>query len=1520
MKSVYKLALLAAVALPTALPAQLVVDRNKYPDYDPTVRPDRSFRHYGSARKVKGGVVPPVSQRPAYVNNAANMYFPPVFNQEGGSCGSASRIGYMFTYEMNAYRGTDASKFENQYPTHFVWLLTNGNSGKDEFVQFVGVPSAKTYGGRMNSALFGYKEETNNDFGWMTGYDKWFEAMNSRMTQPTHIPSNVGTEEGREQLKNWLWNHNGDPDFHAGGIAGIGVASAATLVNIPNTSNNQAAGVVGQKYVKYWGKSVDHALTIVGYDDRIEFDLDGNGVSGEKDKDEVGAWIIANSWGLWANNGLVYCPYAIGGPVHSEDANGKRVFSGGYWSPELYHVRKDYRPFRTIKVKMDYSRRSELLLQVGVSANLNATKPDAIIDLHHFRWAGDGHNGSIGTGEKDQKELPEIPMLGKWADGKLHTEPMEFGYDLTDLSAGFDRSRPLKYFFIINTRTKSNNPSKAKGNGHLYNVSVLDYEFDKAGVETPFKLETKDGEDNVAIEKGKIATYSTIVYGEQFFAPTNAAVSHGTFTWSAPQACGHKVKEYKVFVNGVLRGTTQTLSYPVSDAGAYGVKAVYEGGHETAMISTIASVAKQEENVAVDLKQTGFTIPDIFKEKFPNCTIEFWMKPHSLSNWNQSGGPGWGTFMCHANADGTYTAGWNTGGARADAGGTLRTNQWTHIAMVAANATFRLYANGQFKASSSTSGGHNGLGGFGNLVFNSGNNGQDAVYDEIRIWSKARTTQEITGGYNHEFSGELMPQGLIAYYKGDIITIDGKPYLRDCVGGHHAPINGNGYKQVKNEKTFTAPSASRFSSNGTAINGAKPVQAGQPLTLTAVYQDHTSQLEWNAPDANINNYTGSELTLVFPKDGKYKVSLKVKDGNGQEKTVEKEITVTPAASCSADFTTSLKEVPAGQRVSFNPTNPVPGFEYEWSMPGGSVATSNAISAGTSYELPGKHEVTLTVTSPSGEKRTTKQVVNVVNVAPEAAFSIQNAVVLKGEKGTMTNESKFRPTQLDWSFASAKSSYVKHVDLKSKQDNELEYKVNEPGVYDVTLKASNEVGVGTATQPRGLIVVNADSKNGLSFNHLGASVELAQQPITKDTKNFTIDWWMNPSKLADFCCGIGDVDNTFQIKVDYRGRLVISKNGLNVKTDEGTVTAGEWHHYAVSLSNGGSPKVYVDGQIVRTTGSVAAGVMPNLARFTLGNESADMNGQIDEFRIWEKVLTANTIKKYANIPLEGETLEAAKANDKLKVYYNFNQTSGDVADLAGNGFTGVRKNFGPEGDAWALSRGVFSLNLESQEQDVTRELKNNRASFQHTNKQINGTSGRWYQLKDWQLENEVTSADGKQITGAHYDRDKGGALTVTSGWDNFQNLKDHKVFQVVHLEPGAYSLTATFGQHGESANCYLAAALGNHLPNTDALASALSHTALKPGKTGDSSTLEFVVTEPSDVALGIVANMSDNKIFCIHNFKLTRREVNTITAIAGVKANAHNANSEGTYDLSGRRVEKTESGQVYIKNGQRIVAE
>ena len=1510
MKSILKLVCLAAVAFPAALPAQLVVDRQKYPDYDPTVRPDRSLMRYGSRARLKGAAVPAESQRPDHVNNAATMYFPPIISQEGGSCGSASRIAYMFTHELNSFRHTNASLPENMYPTHFVWLLTYGNSGKDQFIQYVGVPSVKTYGGRGNSALFGYKEWDSQDYGWMTGYEKWHEAMFNRMLPPRNLPMGVGTEEGRNMLKNWLWNHNGDTDFACGGIAGIGVASAAAQGGIPRTDANVAAGVVGQSYVRWWGTSVDHALTVVGYDDRIEFDLDGNGKAGEKEKDEVGAWIIANSWGGWANNGLIYCPYAYGFPAHSVTKEGGkevRKQSGGWWQPELYYVRKNYRPLRTIKVKMDYSHRSEMLLTVGVATDPNATRPEKTIDLHHFRWAGDGHNG-------DMNPAPAVPMLGRWADGKLHDEPMEFGYDLTDLCEGLDHSKPLKFFFNVDARTKSKVASRAKGSGHIYNVSIIDYEFDKEGVETPLELDAENGV--LDVPGGKITTVSGVVYGEQYTMPRNLQLKGTQLTWDAPQACGHNVKAYNIYKDGVKISDTEKREQTIDGSGTYSVSALFDSGVESQRLTVSTPIAVQTPNVAAKFNNNGFNIPDIFNDTYGNCTIEFWVKPQSLKNWNLQAGR-WGQFMFHANEDGEFTAGWDAvGEKRVHAYGALKVGRWNHIAMVVNKGSFNVYVDG--KSAGSVNGGStfSGIGGFGTLNFWSGEaNGQDAVYDEIRIWNKSRTRYEIQQAMNTEFSGSVLPQGLIAYYKGNVMMIDGKPYLQDCVGAHNALIvnpDSKSYEEINSDKTLDTEVKGTISINNTRINGPAKVVAGQPAAFSAVFPDAVEQLSWNAPDAGIENYSGAELTAIFPKVGNYEVNLTAKGTTeANQITVKRMIEVTPAAEFSADFKASLKQVPAGQRVSFIPTQPVAGYRYEWTMEGGDVTSSKAISAATTFQTVGKHQVTLKVTSAAGEVKTQTQTIEVAEVSPEADFNVLTPVVTVNDTVKIKDESKFTPTSWKWMLSSPGKNYLVN-------GRNVKFQATEPGVYDVVLTASNNVGTSTLSRSRGLIVVNADSKSGLSFNSASSRVVLGKSPLAEADKNFTVEWWMNPSKLSDFCCGIGNSDDNFLIKADAAGALIVSKGGRQMKSNNDLVVPGEWHHYAVVV-NGNNVIIYRDGHKVAS--QYVLNAVKGLNSFSIGTAAADMNGQIDEFRVWGSALSQEQLQTWGNAPLNVNA-EDVKAAD-LRVYYDFNQNSGNVQDRGANANHATRLGFGPDGDAWPLSKGVFSLNFSAKgKENVTKDyLANTKTQFRHTTVQMNDTkSGRWYELKDWKLENQVKN--GKVTTAACYDGYKNGDFTVATGWDGFADLKDHKVYQVVKLPAGLYSLTVTYGQHDQSAGSYLAVAAGNKLPDTENLSTAIASQAMEGKGNGGTNTLHFTLDKETEVAIGMVVNMTGQRIFCISDFMLTKgafEELQGVAKLTGILAPQRANAAQGTiFDLSGRRVFETRPGNIYIENGQRVV--
>ncbi len=1292
MRQIERFLLVLCLLVPAIASAQ-DWDREKYPDYNPIYsNPEPSLIKYG--RIVRDTPPRPGVKRaraltqaaglPDHVNNANTKYFPPVFNQDGGSCGSASRICYMFTHEINSWRDINSSTPQNNYPSHFVWLLTYGNSSKDDFVTNVGVPTSETYGGRTYSRYFGNQAERDEAFGWMTGYDRWYSAFFNRMTAPTTNPYSLDTEEGRLATKAWLYNHAGDETYKAGGLMGLGVASGGNWQKIPKTEQNDAIGVTGQYYVKAWGESVDHALTMVGYDDRIEFDLDENGVYGEEDKDEVGAWIIVNSWGSgWCNGGFIYCPYAHAGPSFK---NGKLT---GFWTGELYHTRKDYRPFRTIKLRMDYSRRSEMLLQAGVSSDLTATMPESVISMDHFKYAGDGQSGNTNP-------APEVPMLGRWADGKLHKEPMEFGYDLTDLTSGYDRNQPLKYFFIVNTR------DWGVGEGHIYAASIIDYENDREGVETPFDLgETGEVEIKSAGEKTII---SVIVYGASYNAPQNVAIVNGSLIWEAPVVSGHTLEGYTISRDGqqVTTLPADQLSYAVTESGIYGVKARYASGAESQAVSVPTAIEKQETNQVVNLKKGGFSIPDIFNSSYSECTIEFYIKPNSLINYNNMFGPNWGSFLFHCNQGGSVSVGWNTGGHRIDnSSKTLSLNTWTHVSIVVKDNNMKLYFDNA-QVGTITSSTFSGIGGFGNLDFrNGGNNYQDASYDEIRIWNRALTTAEIKATYNREFYGDVMPDGLLAYYKGDVVERDGQSYLRDCVGGHHALLTNLNFKQ---EAPSRQPKLYRPKDDTNVLIINEPqeaVRAGVPVVFTAQHSTAIRSMVWSVPELGIANLRVVSPSFTFPNAGTYEVicvgsdyEADGVDSVAREVTAKLSLTVGEAPVPDAEFAATTNEVASGDRVSFRVLNPISGYIYEWTMPGADTEKANTLTAGATYQAAGEYTVTLTAIAPTGEKAHKSLHITVSEVTPVADFAVSEAVVMKGETVRLTNRSKHHPTELQWTLDGTIQKTIVNG------GETFEFTPEYPGVYDITLKATNAKGSNSRTESRALIVTNADSRNGLTFSQSAARVSLSK-PLFPDetTQALTIDWWMNPGKLTDYCLGIGESTTTFMLRSDSKGIMYFHNGTKSVKSENGFVIEGQWHHYAI-VYNKGTVKFFRDGDQI-TSVSGAGNTLTRPETFSIGTSSAQMTGSIDEFRIWGCTMARGNVRAFCNQPLEDyeEYISGSHANYHLLLYYPCNQSGGDVEDVTSNGNTGLRTDFGPDGDAWGLSKGVFCLNFDSKQGDV-----------------------------------------------------------------------------------------------------------------------------------------------------------------------------------------------------------------------------
>lgn len=384
---------------------------------------------------------------PDSIDNSKYAWFRPVFSQEVyPNCMQSTSIAYNFTYEINRLRDLPADTPDNQYTTHFAWNFFNGGSGwyganylfTMDVLKYHGTPTVTDYGGMY----YGGGER------WMTGYDKWKDAMNNRISGIRQIY--VGNEDGLLTLKHWLNDHlDGSA---TGGVASFIACSPWSLNLLPPGTPN-----AGKAVVTHFCEQASHGMTIVGYNDSIRYDYNNDGqytnnidLNGDgritMNDWEIGGVLMANSHGLqFGDDGYAYMMYK----TLADDIN-----DGGIWANRVHilDVKEEHHTRMTFKVVLEHDYRGRIKVRSGISADVNANKPEHIHEYTIFNYQGGGHY-----------------MQGN--DTTVEHKTIEFGLDVTPLLSYVEPGAPCKFFLIVDERDEEN-----FGSGQVKYFSVIDHQ------------------------------------------------------------------------------------------------------------------------------------------------------------------------------------------------------------------------------------------------------------------------------------------------------------------------------------------------------------------------------------------------------------------------------------------------------------------------------------------------------------------------------------------------------------------------------------------------------------------------------------------------------------------------------------------------------------------------------------------------------------------------------------------------------------------------------------------------------------------------------------------------------------------------------------------------------------------------------------------------------------------------------------------------------------------------------------
>ncbi|MCL1901836.1 MAG: hypothetical protein FWG51_05525, partial [Firmicutes bacterium] len=305
---------------------------------------------------------------PVSVDLSQDIYFPVIGDQgQLGSCNAWATTYYTYTYEvarlnnLNVKNSSTTNNLDRVYSPK--WTYNYINDGEDDGSYVSDAFRLLTYAGAATWNEFPYSGTATalNYREWCTNTNTMRNALRTRVSNwhwvkaglyGNQTPIKSYNDPNLSEMKSLL--SNGHPI-----VCSTDFGSPSLNWRTQNVSGKT---VVTHSQDRYPDIRHGHGLTIVGYDDTIAYDLNGNGIIEDFER---GAFKIANSWGTtYGDSGFIWVMYDAMNTVSNASnlnvANRLAVFEDNLCSMEV----KNYSLDLTCEVTLNGRYRNDISVSI----------------------------------------------------------------------------------------------------------------------------------------------------------------------------------------------------------------------------------------------------------------------------------------------------------------------------------------------------------------------------------------------------------------------------------------------------------------------------------------------------------------------------------------------------------------------------------------------------------------------------------------------------------------------------------------------------------------------------------------------------------------------------------------------------------------------------------------------------------------------------------------------------------------------------------------------------------------------------------------------------------------------------------------------------------------------------------------------------------------------------------------------------------------------------------------------------